>query len=125
MIAATNETFILVKNASVTETPMRVSPWTSTRRSGAARTAKICSETGKQPKKAMPTAVQDLIRRERSSSRWEVKGIWTSAGCPLRWLVLTYALLAVVDSVGDWFERAFAEVCSLGACLPAPSLFCL
>src|SRR5499433_269427 len=60
MIAAANDTFIFVKKASGTATPI---------------------------------ATQHFTRRERSSARWEVKGICTSAAGPLPRLWFTFFLL--------------------------------
>src|SRR5262245_34020848 len=90
MIAAANDTFIFVKKASGTPVPMRVSPVTLTRRIGTVSREKSLSAMAKQPRNATPIATQHFTRRERSSARWEVKGICTSAAGPLPRLLLTF-----------------------------------
>src|SRR5262249_45761436 len=84
---------IFVKKASGTPVPMRVSPVTLTRRIGTVSREKSLSAMAKQPRNATPIATQHFTRRERSSARWEVKGICTSAAGPLPRLLLTFFLL--------------------------------
>src|SRR5262249_11633335 len=93
MIAAANDTFIFVKKASGTPVAMRVSPVTLTRRIGTVSREKSLSAMAKQPRNATPIATQHFTRRERSSARWEVKGICTSAAGPLPRFLFTFFLL--------------------------------
>ncbi len=70
MIAAMNETFILVKKASVTAVPINASPGMCRRRTGAARMAKYFIDDGVTADKSdARSRAALLISRERSSAR--------------------------------------------------------
>ena len=81
--------FIFVKNASGTAVPISVSPGLSMRVSGRVRKAKIVSTLAKQTRNPTAIARQELTSEERSSPRWEVKGIRASSTRPSGWLLFT------------------------------------